>query len=56
MEQLINIKQAAQMLGVHKQTLREWDRSGKLRAVRTKGGHRRYRLSDIQKEMGGKNA
>lgn len=55
METLINIKKTAEMLGVHQQTLRMWDRDGKFKAVRTKGGHRRYRLSDIKKEMGDKN-
>lgn len=36
------------MLGVDITTLRYWDKSGKLKAQRTAGGHRRYLLSDIQ--------
>ena len=47
-EELITMKQAGKMLGICKTTLREWDNNGKLQAVRTAGGHRRYRLSDIQ--------
>jgi len=50
---LIGIKKAADMLGVHRATLRRWDNEGKLKAVRIgsrKGvGDRRYRLEDIQK-------
>ena len=49
MEELIGIKKAAHMLGVDPETLRNWDNNGQLKAIRTKGGHRRYKLSDIQK-------
>jgi putative resolvase len=49
MERLINIKKASQMLGVCPLTLRKWDNAGKLKAVRTKGGHRRYRESEIRR-------
>jgi putative resolvase len=33
-------------------TLHRWDNDGKLIAVRTNGGHRRYRKSDIDKMVG----
>jgi len=49
MEQLIGIKKAAALLNVCTATLRAWDKEGKVKAVKTQGGHRRYRLSDIQK-------
>ena len=29
-----------------------WDNSGKLKDVRTSGGHRRYKLSDLEKFIG----
>lgn len=48
MERLISISKAAYLLGVHPDTLRNWDDSGQLRAVRTMGGHRRYKLSEIE--------
>jgi len=48
MNNLIDIRKASQMLGVDVTTLRYWDKSGKLKAQRTAGGHRRYLLSDIQ--------
>jgi excisionase family DNA binding protein len=49
MEKLIDIAVAAEMLGVTTATLRNWDRKGQLKSLRTQGGHRRYRLSDIEK-------
>jgi putative resolvase len=49
---LININQAAQLLGVDMTTLRYWDKTDKLKPQRTVGGHRRYLLSDIKKLQG----
>jgi len=49
---LIDIAQAAQLLGVDKVTLRYWDKAGKLVPQRTAGGHRRYLMSDIKKLQG----
>ncbi len=45
---LIDISEAAQRLGVTIATLRRWDASGKLKPVRTFGNHRRYRLDEIE--------
>ena len=52
MEKLITISEAAQQLGLTKRTLQLWDKSGQLPALRTKGGHRRYRQSDISNFQG----
>jgi putative resolvase len=52
MEKLITVTKAAVQLGVTKRTLQDWDRSGKLNALRTAGGHRRYRQSDIENLQG----
>lgn len=49
MDVLISINKAAKMLGVAQGTLRNWDRTGMLKSVKTIGGHRRYRLSDLEK-------
>jgi len=54
MDKLIQIAQAAEILGVSQATLRKWDESGKLKSVKTEGGHRRYRQSDINAFMGHK--
>lgn len=45
---LIDISEAAQRLGVTIATLRRWDTLGKLKSVRTFGNHRRYRLEEIE--------
>lgn len=47
-ERNIRISEAAKILGVTAQTLRNWDKSGKLRAERSKGGQRFYALRDIR--------
>ena len=44
---LVTISRASEILGVAKSTLRRWEKEGKLEAVRTEGGHRRYDLSRI---------
>jgi len=54
-EKLVNIEKAAELMGVGKSTLRSWDDTGKFVALRTPGGFRRYRMSDIQKFQGIEN-
>lgn len=44
--------EAADRLGVHPVTLRRWSESGKIRAVRTPGGHRRFPESEIRRLKG----
>lgn len=47
---LLTIRQAAEILNVHVETLRRWDKSGKLKAVRFNDrGDRRYDPSNIEK-------
>ena len=47
MNKLLTLKETEQLLNVSKSTLQRWDNNGKLKAVRTEGGHRRYKQSDI---------
>ena len=48
-EDLIPIDEASKLIGVSIDTLRRWDKSGKLLAIRPgKGSHRQYRKSDIE--------
>ena len=42
-------KEAQAILGVSEKTLRNWDKQGKIRAIRTPSGHRRYDTSSITK-------
>ena len=51
-DNLIDITEAAQLLGVDNSTLRYWDKTDKLKSQRTAGGHRRYLLSDIKRLQG----
>lgn len=47
---LVTIKSAAEILGVSVETLRNWDRRGKLVSKRNpKNGYRLYNISEIQK-------
>ncbi len=52
MDRLLTIKQVSETLNVSQETLRTWDRDGKLPSVRSQGGHRRWRESDILSYMG----
>lgn len=40
---------AARELGVAIETLRRWEREGRISAARTAGGHRRFRVEDIRR-------
>lgn len=52
LRKLVPIQEAAQALGVSAQTLRRWEREGKLLPdERTAGGRRRYDLARLQPEM-----
>ena len=48
---LLTIGQAAELLGVHPLTIRNWSEKGTIRCLRTPGGHRRYRLQDLQRAL-----
>ena len=50
-KRLLSLDEASQALHVHPDTLRRWDNSGKLTAIKTKGGHRRYKQSQIDEVM-----
>lgn len=52
MDKLLSIKKVSEILDVHIDTLRRWDNDGKLKAVRTEGGHRKYKLSDVCELLG----
>lgn len=49
---LIPIGEVAKLLGVTVQTVRRWDKDGRLAAVRTPAGHRRYRRDEISALLG----
>lgn len=52
MDKLLSISKTANILGVSYETLRNWDKGGKLKPIKTAGGHRRYKESDINAIFG----
>lgn len=48
MEKLLNLKEAMDYLHVSKSTMHRWDKENKLKAYKTSGGHRRYKLEDLK--------
>jgi putative resolvase len=48
MDELITPRKASELLGVTIDCLRKWERADKIKCIKTLGGHRRYRLKEIQ--------
>lgn len=49
-KKLLTIRQAAEILNVHVETLRRWDKAGKLNAIKVNDrGDRRYKREDVEK-------
>ena len=51
-EVLLTPSEVAKMFRVEPKTVTRWAKSGKLTAIRTLGGHRRYRRSEVQALLG----
>ena len=51
-EVLLTPKEVAQRFHVNPKTVTRWAKAGKLTAIRTLGGHRRYRRSEVQALLG----
>jgi len=52
MDKLLTVNQVAKLLNVWPETVRRWDNTGQLSSVRTPGGHRRYRESQVLALLG----
>jgi excisionase family DNA binding protein len=48
-EQWLTPAEVAALFGVHPKTVTRWAKGRRLSFIRTLGGHRRYRLSDVRK-------
>jgi putative resolvase len=48
-------KEASKKLGVHWQTLKNWDKQGKIKTIRSPGGKRYYDISDFINKIEGTN-
>lgn len=44
----VSLSEAAKVLGVHPATVRNWADQGHVPSQRTPGGHRRFRLADLE--------
>lgn len=52
MEKLLTAHQVAKLINVWPHTLRRWEKEGKLKPLRTPGGHRRYKESQVMALVG----
>jgi excisionase family DNA binding protein len=50
-DKLLTPAEVARMFRVNPKTVTRWARSGKINAIRTLGGHRRYRQSEIERAI-----
>jgi excisionase family DNA binding protein len=48
-EELLTPSEVAAMFRVNPKTVTRWHRTGKISAIRTLGGHRRFRASEIRR-------
>ncbi len=55
-EKLYKMKEACKILGLHPNTIRLWDKQGKIKVVRPQGGQRRIPESEITRLLQGPSA
>ncbi len=53
MEELLTPSEVAQMFRVDPKTVTRWAKAGKLSSIRTLGGHRRYRETEVRALLSG---
>ena len=46
---LLGVREAARRLGVHENTLRRWEKTGLIHAVKLPTGVRRFREEDVER-------
>lgn len=47
-EDLLPVGIASSLIGVSTDTLKRWEKAGRIRSIRTPTGHRRFRRGDIE--------
>ena len=55
-EKLLTPAEVASLFRVDPKTVTRWAKAGKLSSIRTLGGHRRYRESEIRSLIDGSNS
>ncbi len=48
-KRLLSVRETARLLGVHENTIRNWDRAGLIRAVRLPSGFRRFQREEVDR-------
>ncbi|MUH00918.1 IS607 family transposase [Scytonema sp. UIC 10036] len=51
-DEWLNSSQAANLIGCHAQSIRRWEKEGKIKAYRTPGGQRRFKRSEVEQLTG----
>jgi excisionase family DNA binding protein len=46
---LLSVRETARRLGVHENTVRNWERAGLIRAVRLPSGFRRFQAAEVER-------
>lgn len=48
-DKMLSCAEVAREFGVNPKTVTRWAKAGKIAAIRTLGGHRRYRSSEVKR-------
>lgn len=54
-DRLLTVKEVAQILGVSPVTIRAWDKSGKIKTIRTPGNQRRIPEEELKRILENSN-
>ncbi len=52
-QELLTVSEVANVFGVSAKTVSRWAREGRIKAVRTLGGHRRFREDEVRRVLAG---
>ena len=55
-EKLYRMREACEILGIHPNTLRRWEKEGKIRVIRPPGGYRRIPTNEVNRILEGRSA
>lgn len=54
-DRLLTPAEVAALFGVDVQTVAQWAKAGRIGSIRTEGGHRRYRESEVRRLLAGQD-
>lgn len=54
--ELLSSGEVAELFGVHSKTVARWADDGKIKVLRTLGGHRRFRREDVEELLAEQDA